>query len=414
MTSPSQAASGPGASRADPRRWPWWAQVLGVFAASRVFTTVVFAWVARVQGPNPWTPARPSYWEFVALPFDGTWYQMIAEHGYSATLPVGPGGLVQQNTWAFYPLYPTLARGVMVLTRLPWEVAAPLLSTVLAGAAMLLVHRCVAEGAPRAVAAWPGLPLATVALVCVFPASPVLQTAYSESLGLLLVAGAVLGLIRRRYGWAALAVVSLGVARPIALPMAVVVVVHAVVRWRAARRGEDVMRARDLVALAGLAAATVASAFVWPLVCGWVTGVPDAFVRTQEAWRGLHSVVPFVGWTYVPQYWFGPWWLVVVAAGWAFTLAVLLAPSSWRLGRELHAWSIAYVAYLVAVPEPGSSLARFLLLAFPAGAATAGAVGRTPRGRRAWLVFVVLLMAGLQVLWVRQAWVSSFEGNWPP
>ena len=75
------------------------------------------------------------------------------------------------------PLYPALARGVMVVTHLPWQVAAPLLSTVLAGGAMLLIHRCIGAGAPRAVERWPGLPLATVALVCAFPTSPVLQTA---------------------------------------------------------------------------------------------------------------------------------------------------------------------------------------------------------------------------------------------
>lgn len=414
MTALKDAAPGARSHPADPRAWPWWAQVLGVYAASRALTTALFLWVARLQGPNPWTPPRPGYWQLVALPFDASWYRDVALHGYPLPLPTGPDGRVLQNAWAFFPLYPTATRGVMVLTRLPWEVAAPLLSTALAGAALLLVHRCVAEGAPRAVAAWPGLPLATVALVSVFPASPVLQVAYSESLALLLVAGALLALVRRRYGWAALALVALALTRPVVAPMAVVVVVHAAARWRATARGDDELRPRDGATLVGLVALAAASGFVWPAVAAWATGVPGAFVRTQEAWRGTASVAPFVGWTYVPQYWFGPWWPLVVAAGWAFAVAVLLAPSSWRLERELHAWSAAYVAYLLAAPEPGSSLARFLLLAFPAGAATAGAVGRTPRGRRVWLAFVVLLMVGLQAVWLRQVWVSSVEGNWPP
>ena len=400
--------------RLDPRTWPWWGRALGVYALSRVFATVVFLWVARIQEANGWTGAHPSYFPWVGLMFDGSWYEKIALHGYPAAIPLDAAGGVQQNAWAFFPLYPALARGVMVVTRLPWEVAAPLLSTVLAAGAMLLIHRCVTEGAPRAVERWPGLPLATVALVCAFPTSPVLQTAYTESLALLLVAGALLAIVRRRYAWAALVVVLLGLTRAVALPMAVVVVVHLGVRIVAAVRGDDELRARTTVALVGLAALAVASGFLWPAICGVWTGDPGAYLLTQESWRGLHSVVPFIGWTYVPQFWFGSGWPLYVVPAVAFTAAVVLAPSAFRLGRELHAWAAAYVVYIAGVVEPGSSLARFLILAFPLGAATAGAIGRTRRGRAAWLAFVVLLMLGLQVLWVRQIWLFNPHGDWPP
>lgn len=402
------------ARRLDPRTWPWWGQTLGVYAASRVFATIVFLWVAGYQKANVWTQAHPSYFPWVSLMFDGSWYRKIALYGYPSAIPLDAHGNVQQNAWAFFPLYPALARGVMTVTRLPWEVAAPLLSTVLAGGAMLLIHRGIAEGAPRAVGRWPGLPLATVALVCAFPTSPVLQTAYTESLALLLVAGALLAIVRRRYAWAGLVIVLLGLTRAVALPMAAVVVVHAGVRWWDARRGRDELRPRTVGALALLTGVAVASGFLWPAICGWVTGDPSAYLRTQESWRGLHSVQPFIGWTYVPQFWFHASWPLVVVPAVAFTLAVILAPSAFRLGRELHAWGAAYVVYIAGVVEPGSSLARFLLLAFPLGAVTAGAVGRTRRGRAAWLAFVVLLMLGLQVLWVRQIWLFNPQGDWPP
>jgi hypothetical protein len=53
------------ATRSSPRvRWrllPWWARVAIVYAASRVVTTVVVLALAGVQGPNPWTQARPGY-----------------------------------------------------------------------------------------------------------------------------------------------------------------------------------------------------------------------------------------------------------------------------------------------------------------------------------------------------------------
>ena len=117
-------------------------------------------------------------------------------------------GLVQQNAWAFFPLYPLLVRGVMTVTGGSWAVVAPTVSLLAGAGAMLLVHRSVVRGAPRAVAARPGLPLATVLLVSVFPTSVVLQVGYTEALALLLVAAALLAVVSRRYGWACLAVLA--------------------------------------------------------------------------------------------------------------------------------------------------------------------------------------------------------------
>ena len=81
-----------------------------------------------------------------------------------------------QNAWAFFPLFPLLARGVMTAhgcavgswPRRCWRSSS-------ARVAAVLVHAAVRVGAPRAVAARPGLPLATVALVTSAPASPVLR-----------------------------------------------------------------------------------------------------------------------------------------------------------------------------------------------------------------------------------------------
>ena len=403
-----------GRARLDPRTWPWWGQVLALYAVTRAFTAAVYVWVAGFQLANLWTPAAPSYWKFVGLMFDGSWYRQIAEHGYPATLPRGADGLVQQNAWAFFPLFPALVRAVMTVTRLPWEVAAPAVATLLGAGAVLIIHRCIAVGAPRAVAAWPALPLATVALVCVFPTSPVLQAGYTESLALLLIAGSLYLVMRRRYGAAAVVVVLLGFARAVALPMAVVIGVHALVRWRDARRGADAFGLGDRVRLVGLGAVAVLSGLAWPLICGWATGVPNGYLLTQESWRGVRTTTPFYGWTYVPQFWFGKWAALVVVAGFGLTIALLVAPAAWRLGNELHTWAAAYIGYIVAVIEPGSSLARFLLLAFPMGAVTAGLVTRPDRARRLAFWAVLALMVGLQVLWVRTIWLFNPHGDWPP
>ncbi|QZN87392.1 hypothetical protein K5O09_04360 [Cellulomonas sp. C5510] len=398
----------------DARTWPWWAQALGVYAAARAFSAVVLLVVARHQAATGWTGAAPGYADYAGLMWDATWYRRIAEGGYPATLPVGADGLVQQNEWAFFPLYPLLVRGVMAVTGGSWAVVAPTVSLLLGAGAVLLVHRTVVRGAPRAVAARPGLPLATVLLVSVFPTSVVLQVGYTEALALLLVAASLLAVVTRRYGWACLAVLALGFTRAVALPMAVVVAVHALVRWREWRATGQRPPGRDVLGLGALALTSVVSGFAWLVVCGWVTGVPDAYLLTQEAWRGSPTTAPFAGWAYVPQFWFGsaaPW--VVLAAA-VVVVGSLVAPSTWRLGRELHAWSAAYLLYLAAAVEPGSSLARFLLLAFPLGAATAGVVTRPRAGRWAWTAAVAVLMLVLQVVWVWWIWRLVPPSGWPP
>lgn len=411
MTAPAPA---PTRRPADPRTWPWWAQALVVYAAARAFSAVVLLVVASRQVASGWTGASPGYADYTGLMWDATWYRTIAESGYPAELPVGADGAVQQNAWAFFPLYPLLVRADMTVTGGSWALVAPTVSLLAGAGAVLLIHRAVVRGAPRAVAARPGLPLATVLLVSVFPTSVVLQVGYTESLALLLVAASLLALVTRRYGWACAAVLALGFTRAVALPMAVVVAVHLLVRWREWRAAGERPPGRDLAGIAAVGAAAVVSGVAWLAICGWVTGVPDAYLQTQEAWRGAATTAPFAGWGYVPAFWFGdaaPW--VVLAAA-VFVVACLVTPSAWRLGRELHAWSAAYLLYLAAAVEPGSSLARFLLLAFPLGAATAGLVTRPRAARWAWTGGVVVLMLVLQVVWVRQIWRFEPPAGWPP
>ncbi|VTR78083.1 hypothetical protein [Cellulomonas hominis] len=398
----------------DPRSWPWWVQALAVYAVARAFSAVLLLVVARHQEANGWTGASPGYAAYTGLMWDATWYRRIAEGGYPTTLPVGADGLVQQNEWAFFPLYPLLVRGLMTLTGGSWAVLAPTVSLLAGAGAVLLVHRTVVRGAPRAVAARPGLPLATVLLVSVFPTSVVLQVGYTEALALLLVAASLLAIVTRRYGWACAAVLALGFTRAVALPMAVVVLVHGLVRLREWRRQGERPPGRDLLGIGGLAVTAVLSGVAWIAICGWVTGVPDAYLQTQEAWRGARTTAPFAGWTYVPAFWFGDAAPLVVLAAAVLVLACLLAPSTWRLGRELHAWSAAYLLYLAAAVEPGSSLARFLVLAFPLGAATAGVVTRPRWARWAWTGAVVVLMLALQVVWVWRIWRLVPPSGWPP
>ncbi|ROS76938.1 hypothetical protein [Cellulomonas sp. PhB143] len=421
-TVPAAPAARPAAAAraaAAVRDWPWWVQVLAVYGAARLVSAVILLVVAHQQAENLWTPASPSYAQWTGRMWDASWYRSIAEGGYPSTLPRGDDGAVEQNAWAFYPLFPVLARGLTSLTGLGWDVVAPTLSLLLGAAAMLVIHRLVA-GADRAVARRPGLPLATVAVVSVFPSSPVLQTAYTESLGLLLVATTLLLLVRRRYEWAAGAVLLLGLSRAVALPMACVVLWHGLVRarhwWRAraaapagaraAARGRALV---DGARVGALLVITLLAGVAWQLVVGAVTGERDAYFRTQSAWRAGADVVPVQPWIDVSRWLWGdagPWIMLAVLV--AFAAAVLSPPTA-RLGPELQAWSGAYLAYLVAVVPPGSSLVRFLLLAFPLGASL---VGWTRS--RLWFWCVVVASVAGQLWWVWTFWRLVPPSGWPP
>lgn len=412
-----------------PARWPWWAQVLAVYGAARLVTAVILLVVSRAQEENLWTDAAPSYAAWTGRMWDASWYQKIAENGYPAELPTDAAGRVQQNVWAFYPLFPFLVRAVQQVTGLGWDVVAPTLALVCGAGAMLVIHQLVARSGRLAVVRRPGLPLATVALVSVFPSSVVLQVAYTEALALLLVAAALYLVWARRYEWAAVVIVLLGFTRAVALPLALVVLWHAVVRlgrWRRARRARSSAQAlalaagepvpapvlvpwRDVARIGGLLVVTVLSGLVWQVVTGLATGRPDAYFLTQEAWRGTGPVVPFLPWVQIARVIFGdsgPW---VLAAVLAAVAALGLSPVARRLGPELQAWPLAYLGYLVAVIEPWTSIVRFLLLAFPLAAVTVG----WTRSRWWFWGCVVAGVAG-QVWWVWALWRLTPPSGWPP
>jgi len=412
-----------------PRRWPWWVQVLAVYAAARLVTTVLLLLVARRQEANLWTDAAPSYSAWTGRMWDASWYLQIAQHGYPAELPVGADGAVQQNVWAFYPLFPFVVRAVQEVTGLGWDVVAPTIALLCGAGAVLVVHRLVERAGHRAVERRPGLPLATVALVSVFPSSAVLQVAYTEALALLLVAGALYLLWARRYEWAGVLIVLLGFTRAVALPLAAVVAWHGIVRlrhWRlevragrratAATAGTDGAEPRpapvpwrDAARIGGLLVVAVLSGLLWQVVCGIVTGRPDAYLLTQEAWRGTGPVVPFLPWLDVSRGLFGAAGPLVLAAVLAGVVALGVSPVARRLGPELQAWPLVYLGYLVAVIEPWTSIVRFLLLAFPLAAVTVG----WTRSRWWFWGCVAAGVAG-QAWWIWSLWRLTPPSGWPP
>ncbi|MDR3068696.1 MAG: hypothetical protein LBU50_04250, partial [Cellulomonas sp.] len=106
--------------------------------------------------------------------------------------------------------------------------------------------------------------------------------------------------------------------------------------------------------------------------------------------------------------------VLAILATLALIVTLLASPAGRRTGPELGAWSAGYLGYIAAVVEPGSSLARFLLLAFPMAAVSVGLVTRPPWARRVWLAGLIVVMALLQVYWVYDIWTYGIGKDWPP
>jgi Gpi18-like mannosyltransferase len=90
--------------------------------------------------------------------------------------------------------------------------------------------------------------LAVVVLWASFPASVALQLAYTESLAVLLLAGYLYALDRRRWLVATAVAVLVGLSRPIGIPLGLVTLVVVIVRWR--RRSDEPIGAGEYAAMA--------------------------------------------------------------------------------------------------------------------------------------------------------------------
>ena len=120
------------------REYSWWIVVLAVYAASRVFTTTLMLTLFLAASAGDWhfvsSRADPSFFTFSGS-WDASYYRRIAEQGYPTTIPTDGAGNVVQNEWAFLPLFPWIARGLMFVTGLGFYPAAVIVATVFGAAA---------------------------------------------------------------------------------------------------------------------------------------------------------------------------------------------------------------------------------------------------------------------------------------
>ncbi len=379
----------------------WVTRVLGIYALSRVFALALLwrGWSTADLSDTDY--ANATFPEFVSRVWDGQWYSIIADEGYPEQLPRDGDGDVEMSPWAFFPLFPMLARVLMRVTGMPWEAAAPGLSVVFGALAMLLLFRLLQIAAPDLVRERPGLPYSAVAAMSFFPAAGAFSMGYTDSLALLLVLATLTAIARRRYLVALVPLVLLGFTRAVALPMAAVVTWHLVHRCR--QDGVRSISRGEWVGAAVLSLGAVASGFAWMVMVGMLLGSPDGYLQAQSAWRFRSTASPFSGWTWFISTWWG--WALLLAFCVA-VVAVVFSPFVRRLGPELQAWGGTYTAYLMAATAFGASTPRYLMLAivFPL------ILAPCKRSFRDDLVMIGAL-AALQAWWIHV--ISLVDGFTP-
>ena len=387
----------------------WWVRVLAVYAATRTLTFLLFLITAANQGDNYWTKANPGYFDFLNI-WDVEWYGKIYARGYPTVLPLTENGTVQQNEWAFMPGFPTTVHAFDFLG-VEWKFIAPILATIFGACFALVAFRIFAAKLNDHQSLW------AVGLFLLSPASPVLQTGYAESLGLLLLALAVFAWISDRFWLAILAMVALAFTRPGLAALALAFAVVWVYRFIQARMGNRGFPIMEALRLGVLSATALALNFAWPLIAALVTRRADAYVATELAWRAGYpfdggGLAPILPWFSSAEYFIGGFagqLLVVLAL--VGSVAIFFIPQVRSLGLEFGAISASYFVYLLLFFFPQSSLLRILMPTFVLFGALAQVWVRWPKAARFFGVAVLIL---LQFAWLMACWRYTAPDFSPP
>ena len=260
---------------------------------------------------------------------DSDHYQAIATQGYGGA----PNGAISP-LYAFFPLFPLLMRGLMVLG-LPFSCAGVLVSTVGFCLALAVVERWVTEEWDATVARW------AVAVLAWFPLSMFCTVTYTEGLFLGLSSLTLYQFHRQRYGQAALwgALTTATRVTGLALLPALLLVA-----WK---------ERRSTIAAFGAAVAPLVGIGAYSGYCYWSVGRPLAFLEAQKYWQVLE--VAKYGEDSGQLVWGTPWLRMFseVVFGPANTdarafvdpiypaIVLLIGGLSWGLSRVWSRWSEA-------------------------------------------------------------------------
>jgi hypothetical protein len=386
-----------------------WLRVLLAYAATRALSFGLLLIVSATQSDNYWTKANPSYFDFLNI-WDAEWYGKIFSHGYPSVLPVGSDGAVLQNEWAFLPGFPAAVRALS-FTGLDWKYLAPILATIFGAGFALVAFKIFAAKLSDHQAFW------AVVLFGLSPASPILQTGYAESLGLLLVALVIYFWISDRFWSTLLAMVGLAFTRPGLAAFALAFGVLWLYRFVQARMGNRGFGFSEATRLGALAFAALGLNFAWPVVAALVTGRSDAYVASELAWRsgypfGGGGLTPILPWFSSAEYFIGgPAGAAVVILAISGAVAILLVPKVRQLGLELTVFAASYFVYLLLFFFPQSSIIRILMPTFVLFGAFAQAFVSWSKTRR-WLTLTAMVI--LQLGWLLLCWRYQAPDFTPP
>lgn len=386
----------------------WWVRVLTLWGATRALAYVLFMWVSSYQGASYWNGPHPAYLDLLNI-WDAEWYHRIFDHGYPSILPANSDGSVQQNEWAFMPLYPFAVRAISFVTGLDWKTASAGFSLVVSFLLALALYKTFKLKFTAKVSLW------AVVLYGLSPASPVLQTGYAETLGLLWLVLAIYWLIQHRY-WASLPFMALlAFTRPGMIAFALMLGGMWLVRVVKAWRKQVEFPIKDQIQLIAVAAVAAVLGFAWSLVAWLVTGRADAYFATELAWRSWigsgGKLTLLEPWFFMANYYFGVYGYIVLFGVFGFAAWLMFSKSVRQLGNEMRLWVASYFIYLFLVFLPQSSTFRILLPAFPLAVALAWRTEHSSRRLK-----VILIAAGIvmQMIWLNLCWYYESPDYTPP
>lgn len=252
----------------------WWRAgrpygiALAIFLGSRgvVALAIAFASVYVPRAAGEFWDAGAS-WYHRLLRWDTGWYATVIDNGYL----VAANSEHAKNA-AFYPLYPLLAKAVMLLGLDKFN-ALLIVANIASLSAALLFFKLVRDEHGDDTG------YLSVAFLGFFPTSFFLSAGYAESLTLTLMVGCML-LLRRGAIVAAAAVAGLALAsRSTGIVLLPVVLLHV---WKAHRSDAAALLRQGLIAaLLATSGLTIYMAYLWIAV-----GDPFRFATSMVYWHG--------------------------------------------------------------------------------------------------------------------------------
>ncbi|MGX5773125.1 hypothetical protein ACWKWN_20505 [Microbacterium trichothecenolyticum] len=383
-------------------------RVAAIYVTARIVTTLFLFAATELSSFTSRMGADARLGDTVVA-WDGTWYWLVAVSGYPTRLPLTDSGQVAENAWAFLPIYPWLAEAVSAPFGL-WQTGALIVSLVAGYAASVALYYLLRMRLDESATLWAVVFFANGPLAALF------HVGYAEALNLFWLFCALLAVARRRYAWLYVLIPLMAFTRPGVLAFALFLALFGIWRWF--RRAREPLRGPEIahIVAAGLLAAI--AGFAWQFIAGWVTGVPDAYLATELAWRrnwvpGDATFTPLEPFLAGVSYWFETMWHLPLALGYALVggglvliaVALIALPQVRRLGIEVRLWSASYLVYLLLVFFPQSSIFRLLVPLSPLWGAFA-----VPRSR-AWRLGVLVACLVGQWWWIYSMYALG-STNW--